>query len=123
MGPDWLPHLTVEADPVAGFRAEWRVAPESPWFDGHFPGRPILPGLGMLALVVRLARQGLDQPGLRLARVLKCRFKGIVAPGDRLQLALVPGDPTPAGARPVRFELLRGDEPIGQGKLELSEAS
>jgi 3-hydroxymyristoyl/3-hydroxydecanoyl-(acyl carrier protein) dehydratase len=31
--------------------AEVTLEPESCWFDGHFPGFPILPGIAQLAIV------------------------------------------------------------------------
>jgi 3-hydroxymyristoyl/3-hydroxydecanoyl-(acyl carrier protein) dehydratase len=119
MSLPWSPALIVAPDGPDFYRAEWLVEPESPWFDGHFPQRRILPGLGMLALVVQVTRQALGLEGLRLERVLKARFKGLVVPGQRLHVAVSLADPSTDGSRRVRFELQRGAESIGQGTLEV----
>ena len=58
------------------------------YFDGHFEGRPMLPGVAQVAaLADRHARRlvaGLG-PVLRLQRV---KFTAVVTPGERLELTL-----------------------------------
>jgi predicted hotdog family 3-hydroxylacyl-ACP dehydratase len=54
--------------------------------EGHFPGRPILPAVALLALVVeQLARE--SQRPLPLRTIPHLRLRQLVAPGDRLTLA------------------------------------
>jgi len=54
--------------------------------EGHFPGRPILPAVALLALVVeQLARE--SQRPLPLRTIPFLRLRQLVAPGDRLTLA------------------------------------
>ena len=50
--------LVVQSDASPrGFAAEIRVAPDSPWFDGHFPGRPVLPGVAILSMVFEMVKK------------------------------------------------------------------
>lgn len=69
--------------------AEVRVPAESPWFDGHFPGHPVLPGIAQLGMVADLIRTALGLPA-RVVGVSRVRFKQMVLPDDRLQVSAAP---------------------------------
>jgi 3-hydroxymyristoyl/3-hydroxydecanoyl-(acyl carrier protein) dehydratase len=62
----------------------------SPWFDGHFPGQPILPGIAMIAMAFDAAREKEAREGncIRLKAVKRVRFKTPVRPDDPFTLAL-----------------------------------
>ena len=79
------------------------VPEDSPFFAGHFPGHPILPGIAHLALVAR----ALGDPPIAEVKTLKLRKP--VGPGDVLDLVLDEG----------RFELRRGDEVVSNGLIAL----
>lgn len=101
--------LLGEAETAAGWEVEIAVPADARWFDGHFPGHPILPAVAQLALVDRLLRR-FAGPG-RLSAVDRFRLPQAVAPGDRLRVALTrPGD----GGR-VAFTLRRGEDAVSGG--------
>jgi 3-hydroxyacyl-[acyl-carrier-protein] dehydratase len=79
----------------------------SPFFAGHFPGHPILPGIAHLALVAK----ALGNPPLAEVRVLKLRKP--VLPGDVLDLTLKETDGL------VRFEIRRGEETVSNGIVRI----
>ena len=54
-------------------RAEIQVPPDSPWFSGHFPGEPILPGIAQLGMVFDAINQSSDQ-NLKISSVSRVRF-------------------------------------------------
>ncbi len=114
----WLPEMDIAREGPDAASARVRVEPDWPWFDGHFPGRPLLPGLGMLALVSALAGRAFGPGPWRVRRIDKCRFKGLVRPGEQLEIAVFAGT-IEAERLPVRFELLREGEPVGAGRLQL----
>lgn len=69
--------------------ADIKVKPDSPWFSGHFPDNPILPGIAQLAMVFDTIKQGTHKD-FKITNVQKVRFKQIVRPGDQLKLTVQP---------------------------------
>jgi 3-hydroxymyristoyl/3-hydroxydecanoyl-(acyl carrier protein) dehydratase len=81
------------------------------WFEGHFPGRPILPGVAQLALVFEALAKVQGRP-LPVSGIAFARMRQQVVPGDRLQLT--------ASMRPdgtIRFALTRAGEAVTNGEL------
>src|SRR6266545_2525727 len=82
----------LELEPGRRVVARKRVTPDEWFFPGHFPGRPIMPGVIMVeALAQAGAVAVLSLPENRgklalFAAIDDCRFKRTVVPGDRLLL-------------------------------------
>ncbi len=88
------------------------ISPDSPFFAGHFPGRPILPGIAHLVLVARALG------GAEIAEIASLRLRSPVSPGDVLAVRI----DGPAEDGTVRFELKREDEVASHGSLRLGAA-
>jgi 3-hydroxyacyl-[acyl-carrier-protein] dehydratase len=99
MLPHRYPFLMV--DRVLGYeagkslRAMKNVTVNEPFFQGHFPGHPVMPGVMIIeamaqsaGLLVQLSAppraEGDPQPIFYLVKVDKARFNRIVVPGDQL---------------------------------------
>jgi len=89
----------------------WTVPADHPAFAGHFPGRPIVPGVVLLDRVLHLARQA--RPDASTWTVVQAKFLRPVGPGAVLRLALAP---TPRGT--LGFEIREGDDAVARGVLK-----
>ena len=74
--------------------ADCRLSANSKWFLGHFPGKPILPGIAQLAMVKEIIEKGVQPPknenrkdGIRFSRV---KFKKMITPGEQLSILVSP---------------------------------
>ena len=66
-------------------RARVTTDGQSPWFAGHFPDNPILPGIAQLKMVADIivaSREG----DVRLSALSRVKFRKIVRPGDVLDI-------------------------------------
>jgi len=97
----------LELDPGRRVVARREVRAEDPWFAGHFPERPVMPGVliveamaqaGAVAVLIEEENRGKIA---FFAGIDDCRFKRVVSPGDVLTLT-------------CEIETVRG--PIGRGK-------
>jgi 3-hydroxyacyl-[acyl-carrier-protein] dehydratase len=77
-------------DPEDGLvRAECAVPEQSPVFEGHFPGYPLLPGVLMIEAMAQtggwllIVGQRFTRMAL-LAQVRQAKLRGMVRPGERL---------------------------------------
>jgi 3-hydroxyacyl-[acyl-carrier-protein] dehydratase len=80
-------HLTIlSGASLNSLSAETRLPPESPWFSGHFPGNPILPGVAVLAMVAEMVRYAEEKKKgkVRISGVKRVRFKQPVKPNELL---------------------------------------
>jgi 3-hydroxyacyl-[acyl-carrier-protein] dehydratase len=97
----------TELEPGRRVVARREVRAEDPWFAGHFPQRPVMPGVliveamaqaGAVAVLIEEENRG------KIAfftGIDNCRFKRVVEPGDVLTLT-------------CEIDVVRG--PIGRGK-------
>ncbi len=105
MDATWASALTVGAD--------------HPAFDGHFPGRPILPGVALLAEVLEAA---FAEPALARSlgpapRLLAAKFFVPVAPGASLAIVWR------ATAKSLDWNVNDGTHDVASGKFARNDAS
>lgn len=81
--------LTESILPGQGLRWTFRVPEDLPFFGGHFPGHPILPGVVALGWMIAAAERFLDRPVVA-AELLNVKFQVVVLPGALLELSVVP---------------------------------
>lgn len=87
----WYSLLTLELNNPDEILAQVRVDADSPWFRGHFPDAPILPGVAQLHMVAELIARAANQK-LSLQRLSRVKFKKPVGPGAVLTIHVHPAD-------------------------------
>jgi 3-hydroxyacyl-[acyl-carrier-protein] dehydratase len=82
-----LSHRSGTADQIT---ASASVPGDSAWYDGHFPGHPLLPGIAILALVEEaiLAAEIEEGRTMRITGVGRVRFRLPVRPDEELALKI-----------------------------------
>jgi 3-hydroxyacyl-[acyl-carrier-protein] dehydratase len=97
----------VELVPGERVAATYRVPEDGWWFAGHFPERPVMPGvliveaMAQTGAVAVLAEEENRGRIAFFAGIDDCRFKRVVSPGETLSLV-------------CEIDQVRG--PIGRGK-------
>jgi 3-hydroxyacyl-[acyl-carrier-protein] dehydratase len=75
------------------------------FFQDHFPGFPVLPGVLMIEILRQSAKHYFPEACLRLAEMRNVRFANFLRPGDKWE---------------SRVEFLGGDENLSEWKGQLS---
>jgi len=96
-------------------RARIRVPADSPWFDGHFPEEPVLPGIAQLGMVHDLLCRAFDRQ-LPVARMSRVRFRQMIRPEQ--QLTLIVQRDEAAGSH--RFRIAGDEGSICTGQILLA---
>jgi len=102
--PQRYPFLLVDqlVEVEKGHRAVGikNVSANEPYFAGHFPGRPIMPGVLICEAMAQVAGMLLDCPlegvsggrGIQLSELERVRFRHPVLPGDQLRIEVTAVD-------------------------------
>jgi len=86
----WYTVITANRDRNGAVVAKVCTDAQSPWFSGHFPGDPILPGVAQLNMVTECIEQVLQQK-LVLRNLARVKFKKLIRPGDVLDIHATAG--------------------------------
>lgn len=65
----------------------WKVSGELPYLDGHFPGKPVVPGIALIDAALH-AVQIKTQQNYTLSGVKSAKFGDLIEPGTTLELRL-----------------------------------
>lgn len=82
----------------------------SPWFSGHFPDNPILPGIAQLKMVADLISKS-AKGNMYLTGVTRVKFRKIVRPGEVLDIHVTSGNKKDQ----YIFKITSGDQDVCSG--------
>ena len=89
----------------------WHVPADHPAFAGHFPGRPIVPGVVLLDRAILFAEGMIGRSALNW-QVGNAKFFSPVGPDETLTFSLTP---KPSGA--IAFTVRAADRDVAAGSL------
>jgi 3-hydroxymyristoyl/3-hydroxydecanoyl-(acyl carrier protein) dehydratase len=92
----------------------FEVAADHPVFAGHFPGRPIVPGVMLLEWAQAEISESLGRVPREL-RVREAKFFSPLEPGQQAQLRF---EPPARDATRCAFDIRRDDTVVARGTLE-----
>lgn len=113
-----LPIVLAQRHAAAHSELDIEVTADNPWFEGHFPGRLILPGVVQIGWAVHYAGElhGLKS-SVRLLEQIK--FKRPILPGTQLTLHLTPD----RAAGRLRYEYRDAQQSYSSGTLHFGTVS
>ncbi|MCC7507758.1 MAG: hypothetical protein IT464_00105 [Planctomycetes bacterium] len=116
---DEIVAATLDFQPGEGAcTARLRFSGAEDFFQGHFPGRAVLPAVVQIATVVCFASK-LAGTELRLAEVTRAKFTNPTGPGRELAMHLTM-DQKVEGRRRVKATLLDGDLEVAELTLRVA---
>jgi hypothetical protein len=109
------PEFRVIEQDAAGCTAAIWVSPTAPFFAGHFPQQPVLPGVVQVDWMVWLSRELLGvQAGF--AGLEAAKFRRVILPGSWLTVTL---RDDPASGR-TTYRITHGDAVCASGRIRWS---
>lgn len=102
--------------------AEATLEPESFWFDGHFPGTPILPGIAQLAIAYEAIQKYAQKRGnpIKIERMTRVRFRQFIKPGVTIQVTAAPEKHDPSI---YKFKLMVDGQVVCNGFMKTAPVS
>ena len=125
--PSLLVDAIIEHDPGRRIVAVKNVTVNEEFFQGHFPGTPLMPGVLMIETLAQVATilvfEQPDQDGRQafLHGVNNAKFRRQVVPGDRLRLEVSLGRVRPSLVE-VETQAFVGDSLVAEAQLLLGLA-
>ena len=74
--------MNAETKKVIG---TWSAGHDDPFFNGHFPGNPILPAVASVHHAFRFLKEQLEQPGLKLTEIKSAKFAAPIPPNTEVK--------------------------------------
>lgn len=112
----WYAMSAPERNAAGEICAQVQLRVDSPWFDGHFPDFPVLPGIAQVSMVVEMVAAALALP-LYLKSASRIKFKRLVAPDAVLTVHATAEN---AQQGQYSYRIREGGEEVSSGTIFLA---
>lgn len=112
----WYSLLACEKIDNDEIVARVTVAADSPWFAGHFPDNPILPGIAQLHMVAGIVAFS-RRESLYIHRLNRVKFKKLVRPGEPMQIHVTAA----GGDNRYSFRITQDNQDVCSGMMSLAD--
>jgi 3-hydroxymyristoyl/3-hydroxydecanoyl-(acyl carrier protein) dehydratase len=96
--------------------AAFEIPVDHPALPGHFPGRPVVPGVLLLDVVISAAEQWLGSR-LHVRGLRQAKFVAPLRPGEQARVTLV------LAGQSLEFGVHRGDATLAKGCMTIDRAA
>jgi hypothetical protein len=100
-------------------RVRWEVTGRLRYFEGHFPGFPVLPGVATIDVTLEAIRRVLGKSELRLKTLQNAKFLRPIRPGDSIEINLLSDEAHPGDWKAEWKILSKTEEPVLVAELAL----
>lgn len=109
----------VEEEGKKGTAAK-RMTGDEYFFEGHFPGRPVMPGVLIIEAIAQAGMVVLNSGDLKLKGVEKIKFRQPIQPGDQIIIRIEVLS-SENQKHTVKGEVFLGDNLAASGNIILSQ--
>ena len=79
--------LSIQSDSETAESLLWKISPDLPYLEGHFPVKPILPAVALIDAAIHAVNLK-TQKNCSLKGIKSAKFGDIIEPGTTLELRL-----------------------------------
>lgn len=106
---------SVERDSDGGTAFRMRLAASVPFFDGHFPGSPVLPGIAHLAAIEEALSEVLGS-SMRMTSLDMLRLRSTILPDQSFELRVAKPEQGSGGEFTVRWTVRSDRVRVAEGR-------
>jgi 3-hydroxyacyl-[acyl-carrier-protein] dehydratase len=111
----WYSLVSLEQTGADRLCATITTEADAPWYDGHFPGKPVLPGVAQLEMVAELISTLLGRP-VFVDSISRVKFRKLIVPGELLEIQVSRDD----RKKGYVFQITNRQENVSSGILTIN---
>ena len=111
----WYSLVSLQQTGTDRLRATVTTDAHAPWYDGHFPGEPVLPGVAQLEMVAELISTLHGKP-VFVDGLSRVKFRKLIVPGELLEIQVSKDD----RKKGYVFQITNRQENVSSGILTIN---
>ncbi len=117
----FIDRVYIEEEGVKG-RGVKKMLSNDYFFEGHFPERPVMPGVIIIESIAQTAMAVLKRGDLKLRKVNKVKFRHTIQPDDIIEINVILENIEQSSFK-FKGEVLVDDNVAASGEIVISEDS